>query len=94
MSKCNHVVAVFGENQITQDDFEQAAKDWVKKVKFYNENTLRIQITPPANLICASYCMNCGDTINKQIYESIIHNLMANNGDGRETYDKIKRNAG
>lgn len=89
MGKCEHVVAMVSDISIREKEFQDAVVEWVKKVKYYNENTLRLAIEPPANLITCSYCPACGEKLDKKAKEKVIATAFEKYGDGRDAYDDV-----
>ena len=89
MDKCEHVVAMLGGKFINEKDFSEVVATWVESVKYYNENTLRIAIQPPAELTTSEYCPHCGVKLDRASKEKIITESLEERGDGRDVYDSI-----
>lgn len=89
MAKCEHVIAMIGDKFISKEDFQDAVVEWVGRVRYYNENTLRLAIEPPVNLTTCAFCPKCGEELDKVSSEKVISDAIKEHGDGRETYDAI-----
>lgn len=89
MSNCEHVIAMIGDEFISKENFQDAVVEWVGKVRYYNENTLRLAIEPPVNLTTCAFCPKCGEELDRSSSEKVISDAIEKHGDGREVYDAI-----
>ncbi|CAH7392642.1 conserved hypothetical protein [Vibrio chagasii] len=73
---CDHVVGTIGVKTLRASESKAASEQWVDDVRDYNARTMREQVIPPAPLNFANFCMECGEKIDKDGYESTLQGII------------------
>ncbi|WP_318512084.1 hypothetical protein [Photobacterium leiognathi] len=78
-ANCNHIIAIYpdlNKVRITKDNIHDVAERWVRDAQYFNRNTKRLQITPPAQLETANFCTMCGFKLDRAANEKIINDTI------------------